>query len=461
MSLNSLLSIARTALLARQAQLETTGHNIANSSTEGYTRQRVRTVANTPLRTPLGQIGTGVTISGIERARSVTLDANFRTESGSLGHSQTMYEALSSVEGMMGEPSDTGLAASLDAFWASWSDLAADPSGSATRTMVRQRGAQVAAQMNDLARRLSTTHGQTIASVNSQLDEVNAAAAQIVSLNAQIRAGEGGGRTAADLRDARDLALDKLASIVPIRAIEQPNGNVSVYVGDALLADGASSREMILLATSDGTFSAGFADNSRPVELAGGGVGANLELLNTHLPDLQNQLDTLAQSFAEGVNALHAGGYTAAGATGIDFFAVSGPPASAASTIAVSSAVKTSLDNIAASGGPAPGAPGDGTVAQSIASLQNTALTGLGDLTAGEYYTNMVTGLAATISNAKQLTASQETLVSQVANQRSAVSDVSLDEELVNMIAFQQAYVAATRIVNAANEMMQSVLQMV
>ena len=457
MSLNSLLSIARSALMAQQAQLETTGHNIANASTPGYTRQRVRLVANTPLRTPAGQIGTGVSMDGIERARSAILDANFRTESGSLGKFQTTYDSLSSVEAMMGEPSDTGLAASLDAFWASWSDLAADPSGSATRTMVRQNGQQVAAQLNDLANRLSTTSSQTIVAVSSQLNDINANAAQIVTLNAEIQASEGGGRTAADLRDARDLAIDKLSSILPIRTVEQPGGSVSIYVGDALLADRASSREMTLLHTADGKFSAGFADNSRPIELTSGSVSAQLELLNTHLPGLQNQLDALAKSIVDGVNALHATGRITSGpktgALAGDFFS-----GTTASTIALSGAVKLSLDAIATG---TSGASGDGTVAQKIADLQNAALPGLGGGTAGSFYADMVTGLGATIADANRMATSQQTLVTQVANQRSAVSDVSVDEELVNMIAFQQAYVAATRIVNMANEMMQSVLQMI
>ncbi len=87
MSLTSLLSIARTALLTQQKAIDVTGHNIANASTDGYTRQRLTLEAALPLQTAIGQIGRGVTATGLERIRSQFLDATYRKENGDLGSS--------------------------------------------------------------------------------------------------------------------------------------------------------------------------------------------------------------------------------------------------------------------------------------------------------------------------------------------------------------------------------------
>jgi flagellar hook-associated protein 1 FlgK len=453
MSLSSLLSIARSALAARQTQLEVTGHNIANATSDGYTRQRVRLVASTPLRTPLGQIGTGVVVDGIERARSIGLDASFRTESGSLSRFQTLSDTLGRVEAMLGEPSDTGLAASLDAFWSAWSDLAADPSGSATRTIVRQRATQIVSQIGDLGRRIEGVRTQTVSQLTSQVGEINNAAERIVALNIQIQAAG----VAPDLRDARDLAVDQLSKLVPVRVIEHPSGAIAVYAGDALLLDSGTRREMTVNYSLDGVYSLGFTDSSRPVVATNSSTGALVDLLNTGLPELQQQVDQLAGAIVTAVNAEHRTGYTGTipSRTGTDFFV---PTGTTANTMALTSAITLSVDAIAAGG---TGAPGDGSVAQAIANLRGTALPGLDGRSAGAFYSDLATGLGLSVADANRQITTQDILVNQITNQRSSISDVSVDEELVNLIAFQQAYVAAARVVTAADEMMQAVLAMV
>lgn len=451
MSLSSLLGIARSALAARQTQLEVTGHNIANATSDGYTRQRVRLTASTPLRTPLGQIGTGVVVDGIERARSTGLDASFRTETGSLGRFQTLSDTLGRVEAMFGEPSDTGLGASLDAFWSAWSDLAADPSGSATRTVVRQRATQIVSQIGDLGRRIEGVRTQTVTQLGSQVGEINNAAERIVALNIQIQAAG----VAPDLRDARDLAVDQLSKLVPVRVIEHPTGAIAVYAGDALLVDSGTRREMTVNYSLDGVVSLGFADSSRPVLATNSSTGALVDLLNTGLPELQQQVDQLAGAIVTAVNAAHRTGFTADGATGTNFFV---PTGTTAYSMAIDPDILESVDAIAAGG---TNAPGDGDIAQAIANLRGTALPGLDDRSAGAFYSDLVTGLGMSVADANRQITTQDILVNQITNQRSSVSDVSVDEELVNMIAFQQAYVAATRVVTAADEMMQAVLAMV
>src|SRR5690625_3167035 len=128
------LELARKALFAQQGALYTTGHNIANVNTEGYSRQRVNFETSTPFPVPSrvqpkipGQLGTGVEIGTVQRIRDKFLDMQFRAEHSRLGYWDTKQEALSRMENLLNEPSETGLSNRMDLFWQSLQDLADHP----------------------------------------------------------------------------------------------------------------------------------------------------------------------------------------------------------------------------------------------------------------------------------------------------------------------------------------------
>jgi flagellar hook-associated protein 1 FlgK len=454
-SLTSLLNIARSALAARQAQLDTTGHNIANADTPGYTRQRVRLAAGTPLRTTAGQLGTGVSILGIERVRSRHLDDAFRSESASHGESSTLNESLGQIEALIGEPGTSGLSSSLDAYWAAWGDLANDPSGGAARSIVRQRGTQLVAKVQDLAGRFDTARSDVTMQLGQDLDQINSITRRLAELNRGIAVAESAGGSAPDLRDQRDQLIDQLGALVPVRALERPDGTVGLLVGDALVVDGGSSRELATAVTPGGGTAIVFRDGAVPAAVDGGRVRAYLDLINTRIPELSRQLDDLAQAVVEEVNSRHRGGFTKNGLTGTDFFA---PTGVTAATMALTPAIVASTDAIAAG---TTGAPGDGTLALAIAGLRTTGMARLGGQTAGAYFTDAVTTLGAIVADSGQRMTTQETLLTEIDNQRQSVAGVSVDEELANLIGYQQAYVAATRVITAADQMMQELLRMV
>src|ERR687890_1097606 len=143
MSIGSILSVARTALNYQQAVIQTAGHNIANAETEGYSRQRVDAQASTPQFFTYGTIGTGVEIDDIRRARDALLDVSYRREASGYSSASLREELLSSVEEVLGEPSEDGLAAGMDAFWSSWSELSSQPSSAAARSVVQQSARNV------------------------------------------------------------------------------------------------------------------------------------------------------------------------------------------------------------------------------------------------------------------------------------------------------------------------------
>jgi len=150
MSLGSLLSIARSALMVTQRSMEVTGHNVANANTPGYSRQTLQIAAAAPLQMPMFSLGRGVEANQITRARDAFYDATYRQENGLLGQSNTTSGYLGQVEGALNEPSTNGLSAALDGLFGSLSDLAGDPANHTNRDLVVSNANRLVNQFHSL-----------------------------------------------------------------------------------------------------------------------------------------------------------------------------------------------------------------------------------------------------------------------------------------------------------------------
>lgn len=454
MSLSSLLSIARSALAIQQRSVDVASHNIANASTEGYSRQRLETTPADPLRTPQGTVGRGVTSEGIQRARDQFLDASFRQESGLQGRYDTMKGLLGDVEGIVDTGAQDGLAVGLDDLLNAFSDLSNDPTSGVARAQVREAAQALVTRFHATADRLASVNQDVLARMRDATSEVNAYAAQIADLNRQITAASKG-VSAPDLEDRRDQLIDKLSQLVDVRVIPHANRSVTVLAGGALVADGAQHTDLEVRSLAAGGYGVGVARTGAPVQIHGGRLRALSDLSATTIPGIQRQVDGFAAAVANEVNAAHRTGTTAAGAGGTNFF---DPTGLTASGIALAPAVAQSVDAIAAG---TTGSPGDGSVALRLAGLRTTGVASANGQTLGTMFGGVVTSVAVLARAAERGAASQATMVANVQAQRSSVSDVSIDEEMVSLIQGQQAFAAASKIVNAADEMMQSILDMV
>ncbi len=478
MSLNSILGTATLALQAQQTAMQTASNNIANAGTAGYSRQVVNLTPNTPLYTPSGAIGTGVLVQDISRVRNTMLDTNYWAQSSQAAGYTTQGDVLTSISSVFGEPSDTGLANTLDQFYSSWGDLANSPTSSAAQSVVQERGAAVATQLNQFSTNLDQLSANTLATANQQVSDINKYTSQIAILNKQIVAVESDGTTTAnDLRDARDNALDSLSQIVPIRVIDQPNGSENVYVGGATVVDGSSSATFGLQGASGGTLALQIDGHSFGTQSPGGALGANLDAVNTEIPAAKSQLDTLAAGIVKSVNSIHETGWTAAGdAAGGSNWNASAPPTGSnvdffdptkltAGTISLSAQVASNASFIAA--GDVQNATGNNDIANKIAALGDdpTTMTKFGSTTQttsiNAFYNDLVTRVGVSTSNATASATVYTTLAQQADTQRQSVSGVSTDEELVSLTKTQQAYAAAAKIITTASEMSQTLLDMI
>ena len=455
MSLSSMLSIARTALGAHQQALDTTAHNIANASREGYTRQNLRLVAETPLSTPLGQIGRGVRADGIERLRDQFLDGTFRRESSTLSRFSTLADTLRQIESMFGEPTTDGLAATIDSFFSAFSDLANDPASLTARSALQQISEQLTQRLHQAAGSMDDISSQRLEVLRDSVGQANTLTTRIAELNRSIVAAESTGQPAPDLRDERDLLLDQLAELGPVRSFEREDGSIAVILGETSVVDGAQAETLTVKANANGGFVVGLEGSAVTVDLSGGKLGALVELTGSVIPNISQQLDQIAAALVSEINNLHRTGINLNGVSGVDFF---DPAGVTAATISLSLEVASSISSIAAG---TSGAPGDNSLALTIAGLRDQKLTILNDLTIGDAFRSLVTSVGLSIRDASQLASSQEVVVSNLKAQREADHGVSVDEELINLISNQQAFSAAARLVNVADEMVQEVLRMV
>jgi flagellar hook-associated protein 1 FlgK len=440
------LTDASAALSAQRYALDVTGQNIANAGTAGYTRQRadlaeVGPVAGVPsLYAIQGGGSSGVTVSGTTRLNDPILDARVRAEHGKNGQAQTASTTLSGVEGLFNEPSDNGLAEQLNDFWNSWSSVANNPGGDANgisaRTVVLQKGAAVAGTLNATSGALAELTQNTSDQLNQAVTDINTAAAAVAQLNGAIAVANATGSGSNTLADQRDGMLLKLADTAGAVATFQADGTVSVTVGGQNLVTGTGANTVALDASHQLTVGGVSASP------AGGTAQGLANALSTTLPGYAAQLDAVAAALASTVNAVHQGGYDLSGATGGAFFV--------GTTAATISVAITDPAKVAASG--AAGGNLGTDVAQTLAGFATLA-TGA-DLS----YRSLVSGMASDVQRASQQATVQQSVTSGVDAQAQSVSGVSFDEETTNLLTYQRAYQASSRVLTTVDETLDTLI---
>lgn len=205
---------ARTGLTAHQSAINVTSHNIANSSTIGYSRQRAKITTARPISIggEAGQIGTGAQIAAIERVRDSFLDYQVRVETSELGKYSAKSEYLSQVESIFNEPSDTGISTSLSEFFDAFQELSKQSTSSSTRAVVAQKAKVLCDLLNNTYTKLEKLQQDSKDEIKSSVKAINSLLEQLTTINDQIRIASISGDNPNDLMDSRDVILDELSA---------------------------------------------------------------------------------------------------------------------------------------------------------------------------------------------------------------------------------------------------------
>lgn len=434
--------------------MEVTGQNIANQATAGYTRQRVDQV---PVGAPGAaslwpsalRVGGGVAVTGIARLGDEVLDARVRDALATSGYWSARATAAGQAEVTMAEPTEDGLAANLDRFWAGWSDLANNPDSATAQVVLNNAQVlvgQIAAGYHAIAGQWEGLRGQ----VDRQVADVNATAGRVAVLNTQIREAVQAGRSANELIDQRSLLAQQLSTTVGATGTLEPDGTLTIRVDGNALVAGDRARPMVAAGPRDiadsGRVTVEWADRpGTAVAVTGGTIGGTISALapasdGGTLAAVANAYNDTAVTLADTVNAIHRSGETAGGAAGGDFFALypAGPPALGLSVI------PAGLDELALA---APGAgPLDTTIADRISALSAAAVS------PSKTWSDFVTGFGVTVAGDRQRADIADTgAVAAVASQQSNAS-VDGDEETINLLTYQTAYQASARVLTAMDE---------
>lgn len=208
------LNTSKGGMFAQQQYINVTSHNISNANTEGFSRQHIvlQTARPQTIAGGAGQIGTGVTVSSIERTRNQFLDYQIRKESSLLGNYGVRQDYLSEIEGIFNEPSDTGISELMSEFFDAWQTLSKNPEKSDARTVVAQKAKALADELNHTYKKLNDTKDNAAKEIQSNLFEVNTILDQLNSINKEIITVTIAGNNPNDLLDSRDLLLDELST---------------------------------------------------------------------------------------------------------------------------------------------------------------------------------------------------------------------------------------------------------
>jgi len=449
------LQTALSGLEAAQAAIDTTGQNIANASTPGYSRQRVNLTERSQLTIPAlssvtgdgSQFGTGVDITSITRIRDQFLDSQYRAQNSTENGENTTSTILSQVQAGLNEPSADGLSGALNQFFSDWNTLASNPSDQGAQQAVMGDGAAVADQLGTLSGQLSTLESQVTDQYNTLTDPTNGAVAndanEIAQLNGQIAQAQAAGIDANGLEDQRDNVIDDLSQYSNVYVSTQSNGMVNVSFGNAAIAAQGGTADSTPLV--NGT-SVDLTDNLTDANIsgAGGTLGSLLGLYDSttgagKIADYSTTLDGVANDLVTTVNGAISGA-DASGPSATPFF---DPTGTTAATIAVN-----------------PSLTSNGTTPPYTEAEAN-AVSALSGGTADQAYKAFVTQVGSDVQSAQNAQQTSQSLLTAIGNQRQSISGVSLDEEMTNLIQFQQAYQASARVMSTINDTFTSLLNMV
>lgn len=471
MSINTFfgLQLGRQALQAQQQALEVTGHNIANANTEGYSRQQAIFTTPSPYAMPsynkpliAGQMGTGVYIQEIKRVRDDFIDAQVRQENTTTSEWNARQDTIGKLEVILNEPSDSGLRSVMDQFWQSLEDLSKNPEDGSTRAVVLQSAITLTDTFNHLNKQMVDLTSDINTSIKTKVDEINNIASQIGSLNDQIVKVEVSGDNANDLRDKRDLLIDKLSNLVDVSVTEpaDQHGAVTITVGGRALVLDTTVNSMVANADASGNYYLKWSDNMTNVNLSSGEIKGLIDARDISIngPNgYKSKLDTLANQFITTFNAQHKAGFGLGGAadTGYNFFTGTDAASIAVDPAILSAGPPPGYNHIAAAS--AANAPGDGSNAIALADIKNLNIAALSG-TVDDFFRGLTGQLGVESQAAQRMVANQELLLSELNNKKQSVSGVSLDEEMTNMIKFQQSYSAAARLVSTMNDMIDTLI---
>ncbi len=422
-------------LLAQQRMLDTTGHNIANASTKGYSRQEATLSASQALQLTVSgssaatgaHLGSGVDVQGFRRVRDQFLDSQFRAQNTNVSEWTAKASQLDSAELSLAEPSENGINEQLSKFWNAWSNLSKDPDGAAAKQALVQAS-------NGLTDSIKSVRSQMVAAQQGANDqyaaiagpggEIAKVAQELAGLNNTIAKSVINGDMPNDLMDRRDLLLDQLSGYGQISVESLASGSTNVS-----FVDRDTGVTYPIVSDDQANWSGPPAGDWNPGGELGGLMSVG-KVPGGMVDGYLAQIDSFTKTLADTVNAAYGG-------TFLDYGSPEG------STIQVAAPIQAAPESIRAG----TGATGSNDVALAISQLRGSAsIDGV--------YKAFVAKVGGDLNESSRMQTNAQVLADSVENRRQSVAGVSMDEEMSNLVRFQRAYQASARAMSTMDEML-------
>lgn len=326
---SNILSIGQSALAAAQVGISTTGHNIANVSTPGYSRQVVIQGAADAQNFGYGYVGQGTQVSAVKRIYSEVLARQVVSAQSSTSALTAYHTQMVQIDDMLSD-SAAGLSPALQDFFNSVQTLTGNPGDSATRQAALSSAESLVDRFHSIGDRLSSLRESVNTQLTAGIIEVNTYAKSIAKLNDVIEKAYGAHNSPPnDLLDQRDQLVLELSKIVKTTVVNQDGGKYNLFIGSGLpLVVGTQTFALTTAnsPTDGGRLDVAYVANGKttllsPNSLPGGAVGGLLEFREQSLDPIRNQLGLIAVTVAQTFNEQHAQGLDALGKPGGGFYA--------------------------------------------------------------------------------------------------------------------------------------------
>ncbi|HLN25664.1 MAG TPA: flagellar hook-associated protein FlgK [Patescibacteria group bacterium] len=325
-SINLALSSALSGLLTSQQALSVVSNNLANVNNPNYSAKSV-----TEQGRVLSGVGAGVQIASITRSVDEGLNKTVRTATGDLNDLTTSGTYYTQLQNLFGQPSDASSISSLiQNMQSAFSTLATSPNSDPSSAV--QAATQAVNSLQSMTTQIQSLRSQSDQQMGADVATINTTLQNIANLNNQISTVTATGTSPADLEDQRDTQLNTLSGYMNFTSFTRPDGSISIYTtGGTPLLDGTTttlahtdSNIVDPQMTSAGGNLSGITANGIDItsQLTSGTLSALVDMRDNVLPNLQSQLDTLAQSTMTTLNQVNnrgtsypSGGQSLTGAT--------------------------------------------------------------------------------------------------------------------------------------------------
>ena len=328
--MSDLLGIGSSGVSVAQQALSTVSNNIANLSTEGYSRQTTEIRQAQPKDVGNGFIGTGAYFDRVSRQYDSFLESSLQQATSDLESQGATVEYANRLLDVLGDEK-IGLTTALNKFFSAAKSLSTDPASPALRGVMLRESEALASRFNGLAAQLGDLGEQSLSAMEAGVRSVNSLAKQIAEVNRQMLKKSSELDQAPELLDRRDQLLRELAEYVQIRTTFDKRGSVTVSLSESVtrgvLVSGIKSSALAVApALSDPNRLdykvQGELGNEPLTGLPSGSVSGYARFYEDVLVGVTSDLNTLASVLVDEVNAIQTSGLNGNGDLGEDYFQV-------------------------------------------------------------------------------------------------------------------------------------------